>query len=142
MGLVFTIWSVVVVRFVNFSPDSDETLLPIRVRSAGLTEESSQSYRFKLNYADPFLKEEEQAKPPQEEVAIKNVEIAQAFAVKYKGMVSGHGSAAGIIMLNNKSIIIKEGDTIDEYRILDVARYELRILHISLDSTLTIRSSN
>ena len=141
LGLVLLIWGVVLWRFVSFTDHDEVAIVPISVGGTGSTlSESKKSYTFHLNYRDPFLKASRMEETPEPSKPV--VPIPHRFIrlpeVKYHGLVSGGKQKTGIMQMQQKSTMIKEGEEVGPYKILKLSQEQLTLWHEASDSTVVI----
>ena len=142
LGLVLLIWGVVLWKFVSFTDHAEVNITPIAVSGGGNQSNTSKStYTFHLNYRDPFLKASRRKKTP-ETSSQSAPPIPRRFVrlpeVKYYGLVSAGQQKTGIMQMQQKSIMIKEGEVVGGYKVLKLTQDQLTLRHEVSDSTVSV----
>ncbi len=142
LGLVLLIWGVVLWKFVSFADNTEVNIAPISVGNAARAlDETEKNYTFHLNYRDPFLKASRMAETPEpslQPVAPNPRRFIRLPEVKYYGLVSAGQQKTGIMQMQQKSTMIKEGEEVGPYKILKMSQEQLTLWHEGSDSTVVI----
>jgi len=144
LGLVALIWGLIMVRLFDLTSQPEETLSPIRLSAKDLAKTADEPYRFYLNYPDPFLKD--LSTPAVKELApVENRERPMPKAIPqvvFRGTVSGTRVTTGMLMLNMMPRMVKKGDSIEEFKVLEVNAGEIKLYYQPLDSVLVVSKAD
>ncbi len=123
------VWGYIGIKIYNTFRE-EENIFPYEkaVSVSKLKTEDSVVYKLALNYADPFLKEEQHYKAnnnsntnnnpkPQIIPQIQKLVInpPKTIDLKYLGLVENKtsGAATGLVSINGKSYLVKKGDVVE-----------------------------
>ena len=147
LALVLAIWGVIGYRFMSFTEDGVERIDPIRLKSTNLPKEKSQEYQFKLNYADPFLRNLEVEEEPvlQEEYIPDPVRTSflRIPEVQLKGIVSSKTTRAALIQVNGHSNhMVTLGQEFEGFKLIDLKENQVKLYFENADSTVVLEVRN
>lgn len=130
LALVALIWGGVIYRFWSFTKPETDSLQPIKVaKKAENTEKTKEAYVFQLNYADPFLKN---AAPKVEEQKVQPNPFffTPLPDLVYLGLVSSGNQKVGVLKINGKSFMVREGERLEGVQVgkLDASFLQVHVL--------------
>ncbi len=138
--LVAVIWGVVIYRFWSFTKPEPDSLQPIKVaKKAENAEKTKEAYVFQLNYADPFLKN---AAPKVEEQKVQPNPFffTPLPDLVYLGLVTSGNQKVGVLKINGRSFMVREGDDHDNIRVkmLKDSQVQVRVTLNQLDTIVVV----
>lgn len=142
--LNIVIWSFFAYRFISLYNGDQEIVEISKVETLkNLERDDTTIYQLKLNYSDPFLKNEQRAKIKKithgnsvttdikNTKPVKNNEVQKSMPeVKYLGLVknSSTGSLTAIVSINGNSKLIKQNEIVDGIHFTQISSNSLTML--------------
>ena len=137
---VALVWGIIIYKIITgASPDHPDYQHPGMVKAgAAITTKVIEPYTLSLNYDDPFGKIQRPVtkKPAGKKISpakktvpkVKKPEI-DLSKYKYQGMIQNAGSKhkIALVMINNEMKMIKEGELIDEFKVVKITKESIQI---------------
>lgn len=141
--MVIIIWGVVIYRFFSFREEDSEQINPITLKSKLVNSEEILTYRFHLDYPDPFLKDLQSVSisdvenQPVTNPSVRSERTRRVIpSVLFKGSVRKGASLAALLTIEQQPFIVQTGDTCLQFvtEMIEVNHVQLR--YLPFDSVL------
>ncbi len=127
--LTLFIWGMIIYKIFFHTSTPEESLAfvqntTIKKNASALPD----TFELRLNYADPFLKNEKRVIPVNTQTTKKkveakpqkNTEVVNFPAIKYGGLIKKEGHELAIVSINGFSNFIKAGETVCDIKLIQV----------------------
>jgi hypothetical protein len=148
--LVLLIWGAIFYRiFIHLDRDNNTPVTNLGTRYLDNKDDVSDSFSLVASYRDPFLS----GYQPQNNTITENIEVftrgktespqkesKQDIVIpelKYFGLITNfkNNRKVGLFRLNNKNILLKEGDIQDEFKVVNLFNDSVKIIYRTIKKT-------
>jgi len=145
---VVAIWGVISYRVADAVNPEEEPLEPIVIKTRSSVSKSAEEYRLRLSYRDPFLSNPS-AEINQQDQSNNDIHPRTTPAqnkmilpkLNFMGVVNSEDNFIGILRINNLPKMVKVGDELEGFRVVDLKENEINLLFVTKDTLVSLNAS-
>jgi len=145
LPVVLLIWGAIVYKvfFANATQEEDIAITAMPMQHAAVSD-SAFSFTIQNNYRDPFLSHtyvarskpvQKKAPKPKEPKKIEQPKVIVWPKVEYMGTVEGKDAKFGLVLIDNATTMVAEGDRVKKIDIIKIYADSIRLKNADIERT-------